>query len=252
MKTRVAVLFGGRSVEHEVSVISGLQALAALDRNKYDAFPLYISKDNRFFVGEGLDAVASYRDMDACLAKATRVLPVPGDGCVELVRYPMKKFGNNTVAVFDVAVPVVHGTNVEDGTLMGYLEMLGVPYAACDVTSSALGMDKFAMKGVLRQAGLPVLPAKEYTGREYAADGDRVMDEISEDDFVLVTADHGGHDRTHGTDMKEDMEIPFFMTGPGMEAGRELAEFNIKDIAPTVLKLFDIAVPEVWEGKALV
>ena len=84
------------------------------------------------------------------------------------------------LAAFDVAVPVVHGTNVEDGTLMGLLEMLNIPYAACDVTSSALGMDKFAMKAVLRQAGVPVLEARQYTGREYAADGERILDEIEQ------------------------------------------------------------------------
>ena len=89
---------------------------------------------------------------------------------MELVRYPFKKFGNNVVDSFDVALPVVHGTNTEDGTLMGFLEMLGVPYASCDVTSSALGMDKYKMKAVLRQVGLPVLDALLFSGREVAAD----------------------------------------------------------------------------------
>ena len=180
MKTRVAVLFGGHSVEHEVSIISGIQALRALDPAKYEAFPVYISKDNRFYIGENLGQVESYRDMKACLAAAQPVLPVAGDGCVELVRHPARKFGNNVLAAFDVAVPVVHGTNVEDGTLMGLLEMLNIPYASCDVTSSALGMDKFAMKAVLRQAGVPVLEARQYTGREYAADGERILDEIEQ------------------------------------------------------------------------
>lgn len=180
MKTRVAVLFGGHSVEHEVSIISGIQALRALDPVKYEAFPVYISKDNRFYIGENLGQVESYRDMKACLAAAQPVLPVAGDGCVELVRHPARKFGNNVLAAFDVAVPVVHGTNVEDGTLMGLLEMLNIPYASCDVTSSALGMDKFAMKAVLRQAGVPVLEARQYTGREYAADGERILDEIEQ------------------------------------------------------------------------
>lgn len=180
MKTRVAVLFGGHSVEHEVSIISGIQALRALDPAKYEAFPVYISKDNRFYIGENLGQVESYRDMKACLAAAQPVLPVAGDGFVELVRHPARKFGNNVLAAFDVAVPVVHGTNVEDGTLMGLLEMLNIPYASCDVTSSALGMDKFAMKAVLRQAGVPVLEARQYTGREYAADGERILDEIEQ------------------------------------------------------------------------
>ncbi len=181
MKTRVAVLFGGRSVEHEVSIISGLQALGALDTAKYDAFPLYITKDNQFYIGDNLRQVKNFRDMASCLAAATRVIPVPADGCVQLVRYPMKKFGNNVVGVFDVAIPVVHGTNVEDGTLMGYLEMLGVPYASCDVTSSALGMDKYAMKAMLVQAGVPVLPAQIYTGRDYALNGDAVAEAIEKE-----------------------------------------------------------------------
>ncbi len=180
MKTRVAVLFGGHSVEHEVSIISGLQALGALDTAKYEAFPLYITKDNRFFVGDNLRQVQSFRDMDACLAAATRVMPVPGEGCVELWRHPAKKFGNNVVAAFDVAIPVVHGTNVEDGTLMGYLELLGVPYAACDVTSSALGMDKYMMKAALKQAGVPVLDALQYSGKDYAVDGETILDEIEQ------------------------------------------------------------------------
>lgn len=178
MQTKVAVLFGGRSVEHEVSIISGIQAYAALDRSKYAPIPLYISKNNHFYTGPHMGDIESYKDMKACLSKAVRVLPVPGAHGVDLIRYPMKKFGNNIVDSFEVALPVVHGTNVEDGTLMGMLEMLNVPYAACDVTSSAVGMDKYLMKAALRQAGLPVLEALQYTGRQYAADSAAVLDEI--------------------------------------------------------------------------
>lgn len=173
-KTRVAVFFGGHSVEHEVSIISGLQALNALDKTKYDAFPVYIAKNNAWYVGEGLRKVDSYRDMNACLAAAEQVLPVPGDATVQLMRRQPKHFGSNVVAEFDVAVPVVHGTNVEDGTLMGMLEMLNVPYAACDVTSSALGMDKWAMKAVLREAGIPVLDALCFSAHDYVRDSDGV------------------------------------------------------------------------------
>lgn len=178
MRTKVAVLFGGKSVEHEVSVISGIQAFCALDREKYDPIPLYISKDNCFYTGAHMGQIESYRDLKQCLAQATRVLPVPGANGVDLIRFPQKKFGNPVVDTFEVAVPVVHGTNVEDGTLMGFLEMLGVPYTGCDVTSSALGMDKFAMKAVLQQAGIPVLPALCFTGRETATDIQSVMDRI--------------------------------------------------------------------------
>ena len=187
MKTKVAVLFGGRSVEHEVSIISGLQAFAALDRSKYDPIPLYITKDNRFFTGEHMGDIESYRhNLKASLEAATRVLLVPENGEVKLVRYPAKKFGNNIVGSFEVAIPVVHGTNVEDGTLMGMLEMLGVPYAGCDVMSSALGMDKFYMKAALQQAGLPVLPAHVFSGKEYARDSRRVIEQAEECGYPVI------------------------------------------------------------------
>lgn len=175
MKTRVAVLFGGQSVEHEVSIISGVQAFHALNRDTYEVIPLYISPENNFYTGEMLGDIAAYRNRKGLLEQATRVLLVPGEQGVEMVRYPLKKFGNNVVGCFDVAIPVVHGTNVEDGTLMGMLEMLGVPYAGCDVTASALGMDKYYMKAALVQAGLPVLAAQEFTGKQYALDAEAVV-----------------------------------------------------------------------------
>lgn len=178
MKTRVAVFFGGRSVEHEVSIITGLQALAALDTIQYEPIPVYISKDNHYYTGAHMGDIESYKDMTKCLSMAIEVLPVPADGCVRLIRYPMKKFGSSVEAVFDVAIPAVHGTFTEDGTLAGLFETLHIPYAGCDVLSSALGMDKYQMKAALRQAGLPVLDAKQFTGRDYALDSAAVLDEI--------------------------------------------------------------------------
>ncbi len=178
MKTKVAVLFGGRSVEHEVSIITGIQAFCALDRDKYDPIPLYISKDNRFYTGEALGKIETYRDMKACLQAATQVLLVPSENGVDMVRHPAKKFGNNLIGSFEVALPAVHGTNVEDGTLMGMLEMLRIPYAACDVMSSAIGMDKYLMKAALNHAGIPVLPALRFSGKEYALNGEAVAERI--------------------------------------------------------------------------
>lgn len=81
---------------------------------------------------------------------------------------------------------------------------------------------------------------------------DRVMEAKSAGDMVIVTADHGGHGRSHGTQLKEDMEIPFFMTGPEIPQGKELENFDIKDVAPTVLRCFGIEAPREWEGRALV
>ncbi len=157
MKTKLCVLFGGKSVEHEISVISALQAMENLDTAKYDIFPVYISKDGSMYTGEALHDAASYKDLDAMCKASQRVILVSDKGRTYLECYPAKRFGKNTITDIDVAFPIVHGTNVEDGALQGYLKTLGVPFVGCDVLSSAVGMDKYVMKAVLRDGGFPVL-----------------------------------------------------------------------------------------------
>ena len=157
MKIKLCVLFGGKSVEHEVSVISALQAIASLDPDKYDVIPVYITKDNEFYTSFECSCIEEYEDIPALLKKSTRCVFLNADGKVRLLRYPFKRFGSSLISDIDVAFPIVHGTNVEDGTLQGYLKTLGLPFVGCDVTASALGMDKYAMKTVLKENGVPVL-----------------------------------------------------------------------------------------------
>lgn len=177
MKTKVAMLFGGKSVEHEVSVISGIQALMNMDTDKYDVIPVYMTKKNEMYVGDEVGKIESYKDIDGLLAKSQRVIMINEGEKVQLVSYPLKKFGKNTVIDIDVVFPVVHGTNVEDGALQGYLKTLGVPFVGCDVTASAVGMDKFIMKMILKEAGVPVLDAKVFTLSDYA-DMDSLMNTV--------------------------------------------------------------------------
>ncbi|MCM1120275.1 MAG: D-alanine--D-alanine ligase [bacterium] len=157
MKIKLAVLFGGRSVEHEISIISALQACEYIDRDKYEVIPLYMTKEGEFYTGEQMGDIERYRDIPALLKESTRVLLLREDGRVNLVRYPMKKFGSNVLSSVDVVFPIVHGTNVEDGTLQGYLQTLGLPYVGCDVLSSAVGMNKYVMKTVFKDNDIPVL-----------------------------------------------------------------------------------------------
>ncbi|MBR6325969.1 MAG: D-alanine--D-alanine ligase [Lachnospiraceae bacterium] len=168
MKTRVAMLFGGKSVEHEVSVISGIQAIRSMDTDKYEVIPVYMTKKNEMYIGEEIGRIESYRDIPALLGKSQRVILLNQDGRVYFMGYPMKRFGRNTEIDVDVIFPVVHGTNVEDGALQGYLKTIGIPFVGCDVTASAIGMDKFIMKTVLKEHAIPVLDAKEYTLSDYA------------------------------------------------------------------------------------
>lgn len=168
MKTRVAMLFGGKSVEHEVSVITGIQAIMNMDTDKYEVIPVYMTKENEMYVGDAVGDIEQYKNIDELLKKSQRVIMLNENGKVQLVSYPLKKFGKNTVIEIDVAFPVVHGTNVEDGALQGFLKTVGIPFVGCDVTASAIGMDKYIMKAVLRESDVPVLDAQLFTLSEYA------------------------------------------------------------------------------------
>lgn len=157
MKTRVGVLFGGMSVEHEVSVISGLQALHALDTGAYEGVPIYITKQGEWYTGPELSSVEEFKDVAALKKKAKRVVLFTDESGRHLLLDPKPGLfkTKNIVDEIHVAFPVTHGTYGEDGALQGFLEMNKIPYVGCDVLSSAVGMDKIAAKTILKGAGLP-------------------------------------------------------------------------------------------------
>ncbi len=168
MKTRVAMMFGGKSVEHEVSIISGIQAIMSMDTDKYEVIPVYLTKNNEMYVGDEIGNIENYKDIKGLLSKSQRVIMVNEGNQVSLVQYPMKKLGKNLTIDIDIAFPIVHGTNVEDGALQGYLKTVGIPFVGCDVTASAVGMDKYVTKAVLKDNGIPVLDCLNFTTADYA------------------------------------------------------------------------------------
>lgn len=180
MKTRVAMIFGGKSVEHEVSVISGIQAILSMDTDKYEVIPVYMTKKNEMYIGEDIGNIEAYKDINALLNRSRRVIMINENGRVKLMPFPLKKFGKNLETEIDIAFPVVHGTNVEDGAFQGYLKTLGIPFVGCDVTASAIGMDKFIMKAVLKEGDVPVLDAKLYTLSDYA-DIEALLDNVEKE-----------------------------------------------------------------------
>ena len=169
MKLNAAFLFGGRSVEHEVSVISCSQAMAAADTSKYNVIPVYITKDGIMYTSEEMKNIEAFKDIPALLKKSSRVIFVRESDGTHRVKYPKPFFGGD-FGIIDVAVPVVHGTNEEDGNLQGYLETVGLPYAGCDVLSSAVGMDKVVMKKLLKEAGVSVLDCEYFYSRTWFED----------------------------------------------------------------------------------
>jgi len=170
MKIKVGVFFGGKSVEHEVSVISGIQAMNAFDREKYDPIPIYITKENEMYTGDAIGDITNYRNIPDLLKKSIRIFFICENGKLNLVQYPEKKFGNSMVDYIDVAFPVVHGANVEDGSLQGFLRHYNVPFAGCDVMAAAASMDKYVMKAILKDNGIPILDCVTLHVREYQTD----------------------------------------------------------------------------------
>lgn len=168
MKTRVAMMFGGKSVEHEVSVISGIQAILNMDTEKYEVIPVYMTKKNEMYIGEFIGDIEQYKNIDELLRKSHRVIMLNENGKVRMLSYPLRKFGKNHAIDIDVVFPIVHGTNVEDGALQGFLKTMGIPFVGCDVTASAIGMDKYIMKAVLHEYDVPVLDAQLFTLSDYA------------------------------------------------------------------------------------
>ena len=168
-------MYGGKSVEHEVSVISGIQALMNIDTDKYETIPVYITKQNEFYVGDDIGKIEAYKDIDGLIARSQKVVWVNEGDKVVLSPYPKKMFGGMKDIEIDVAFPVVHGTNEEDGTLVGFLKTLGVPFVGCDVTSAAVGMDKYIQKCVLKDVDIPVLDCVCFHEDDYA-DMEKLLD----------------------------------------------------------------------------
>ncbi len=148
-KLNIVVLYGGRSVEHEVSVITGLQVMHNLDKDKYNVIPIYVTKDGRFIKGNNNFLKAEfYKNLDQIDSPLVHLR----GGTMITDKYLLKKQEK-----IDCAVLAFHGTYGEDGCVQGLLEMAGIPYTGCGVTASAIGMDKLIQKMLFGSVGIPVL-----------------------------------------------------------------------------------------------
>lgn len=187
MKTNIAVFFGCRSVEHEVSIISAVQAMHAINRDKYDVTPVYVAKDGSMYTGKNLFEIENYRDLSELLKPAKRVTFIKQKDAVLMHYLDQKKFKKTPDVAIDLAFPIVHGTNCEDGTMAGFFEFLGLPYISCDIISAAVGMNKAVFKDVLKAAGLPVLDCIKFTAREYTLNKENITNKIkAEIGFPLI------------------------------------------------------------------
>ncbi len=183
MKIKVGVIFGGESVEHEVSIISALQAMNKMDQEKYDVIPIYITKDREWYAGDMLKDIEVYQDLSLIKKYGKNVVLYYNKGSYVLQK---KSFPKSVVTDIDIAFPIVHGTNVEDGVLQGYLQSIGIPFVGSDVYGSVVGQDKVYMKAIWQEAGLPITKYAWFYDTDYKQDSDAVIKKVSKLKYPVI------------------------------------------------------------------
>ena len=182
-KLNIAVIFGSRSCEHDVSIISALQLIEAAKTAGFTVIPVYISREGLWYTGEALTQIETFREFNPMGKGITRVNLDVSANAGDLWAWPPQRAGlfakvPAPIAHIDVAIPVLHGLHGEDGTVQGLLEMANIPYASSGVLGSAVGMDKIAMKQMLRGAGYPVLDYVWLTRDQLKTDREAIVERI--------------------------------------------------------------------------
>lgn len=184
MRIRVGVIFGGESVEHEVSIISAIQAMNKIDEEKYEVIPIYITKDREWYTGDMLKDIEVYQDLNLIKRYSTNVVLYYKDGSYVLQK--KKGLFKSVVKELDIAFPVVHGTNVEDGVLQGYLQTIGIPFVGSNVYGSVAGQDKVIMKDIWKEADLPMTKYIWFYDTDYRQDKDSVLEKVKGLKYPLI------------------------------------------------------------------
>lgn len=180
-KTTVGVIFGGRSVEHDVSIVTAHQIMRAFDRERYEIIPVYISRDGRWYSGEPLFDLKNYTDEIVSLSGVRPVLLSPGTQHHGLILNPVSgRFSKSEVQRLDVVFPAIHGTHGEDGTLQGLLELADIPYVGCRTLASAIANDKIITKTILKHHDIPVVVGIDFSRSEWQDAPDALMDRIEQ------------------------------------------------------------------------
>lgn len=177
---KVGVVFGGRSVEHEVSVITGMQVMENIDKKKYEVVPIYISKEGKWLTGDCLLDFSNFKNNR--LSEAQEIFVSPNCGNYNIYPNPesIGLFGKKVLGSLDVVFPALHGTHGEDGSIQGLFELMDIPYAGCGVLASSVGMDKILMKDVYKANGIPIVNYYWFYRSNWKSNKDAAIKEIEE------------------------------------------------------------------------
>lgn len=184
MKIKVGVLFGGKTTEHEVSIITAVQAMDYIDKEKYDVVPIYITKDNDWYTGEPLKDLEIYKDMDLLKRYCKNVVLYNDNGAFVLQN--KKGLLKKIISEVDIIIPIVHGYNMEDGNIQGYLEMVGVPYTGSDIYGCVVGQDKVFQKQILIENGILSPEYVWFYDNEYLEDETNIINKIEKLGYPVI------------------------------------------------------------------
>jgi len=176
----VGVIFGSRSVEHDVSIVTAQQVIQALDPRKYEVVPIYITRDGRWVSGPGLRDLNTFRSDDISERMGIKEIVLSSSTAHHgLIVSPVSGLlARSQVRALDVAFPVVHGSHGEDGTLQGLFELADIPYVGAGVLASAVTRDKIMLKTVLSGLGIPVVRYVAFTRQEWVSAADALLARI--------------------------------------------------------------------------
>jgi D-alanine-D-alanine ligase len=183
-KKRIAVIFGGKSPEHEVSVITGLQVIENIDREKFDVLPIYVAKDGRWFSGPELLKIETYRNLGLIPDKTTQEAIVPNDaqkGLMPLVKTSLNPFKKNESQPIDVILPTFHGGIGESGSFQGMFDIMNIPYVGPSVLGGVLSMDKVVMKQLFLQNELPITKYLWFNRSAFEKDRSSVLKSVEKE-----------------------------------------------------------------------
>lgn len=173
-KTRLGVIFGSRSVEHEVSIITAVQLMKHVDREKYEVIPIYIDKAGHWLTGPELEKIETFKALE--LVAENKSYPLLASADVEASKVLVAKaMAKDSLGSIDAAIICCHGTMGEDGTIQGLLELAGVPYQGPGVLGSAIAMDKIVAKQVVATTGINVGTFSWFTAEEWEKEKEAVL-----------------------------------------------------------------------------
>ena len=183
MKLNVGVIFGGKSVEHEVSILTAVQAMQNIDKNKYEIIPIYITKELEWYSGGCLKFIETFKEPELIKRYAKKVNLIAKDG-----RYILQTNGfiKREVGELHLAFPIVHGANAEDGSVQGYLNLIGIPYVGSNIYSSALSQDKVFMKQVMKANNIPITNFVWFGERFYRNKKEELFKQIDALKYPLI------------------------------------------------------------------